>query len=116
MSSEQELIEATIYLLADSVIAVHSAFQSDEFKKMLVHFTVLQREAYYSMYTLIESTIIFAKKIKPTVKNYNTLIDNTDSIQEFIVKIVVNSEKIPQFEFFRNFYNYYKKIQTSLNN
>lgn len=115
MDSEQELIEATIYLLTDSVISVHSAFKSDEFKKMLAKFTFPQRAAYYSVHMLIDSTITLAKDMKPTIENYNTIIDNTDSIQEFIVKIIVHSEKIPQFEFFRNFYNYYKKIQASLN-
>lgn len=115
MDSEQELIEATTYLLTDSVISVHSAFQSDEFKRMLVNFTFPQRAAYYSVHMLVDSTITFAKEAKPSIENYNIMLDNTDSIQEFIVNVVVHSEKIPQFEFFRNFYDYYKRIQASLN-
>lgn len=115
MDREQELIEATMYLLTESVKAVHSAFQSEAFKEMFTNFTFPQKAAAYSIYTLMDSTISFGQEVEPTFKNYNIMVDNTDNIQEFIINIIVNSETIPQFEFFRNFYNYYKKIQISLN-
>ncbi|MBP2058663.1 hypothetical protein J2Z60_001851 [Lactobacillus colini] len=115
MDSEQELIESTIYLLTDSVISVNSAFQSDEFQRQFAAFSLPQKLAYYTTKMLVDSTITFGKEAKPSIDSYNTMIDNTDGIQEFIVHVVEHSDRIPQFEFFSNFYNYYKKIQTSLN-
>lgn len=115
MDKEKELIEATVFLLTDSVISVHSAFESDTFKKILKTYTNEQKVEYQSVHLLVDATISFGEDMEPTLANYNIMIDNTDSLQEFLIRVGKYSNDIPQFVFFRDFYGYYKKIQTSLN-